>query len=368
MRSRTGEDAHGPAPVRAEPGRERRCRRLTTFAAALSAVGLAMLVLWLQDGSDQLPTAMTSRAPSAPTLATQAASTVSFTVRFDTARPVRPVVAERVEQCLALPGVQHASKRSTPPVHGVAVASSGEAEEFATCIRVLSGDGVTLTEHRPPPLETAADIAAFVESCAGGRQASPVPGWVGRTLHEALAPDVSSRILGQDGVCNPGTPVLDPTVVDVVISDGLVVWAGHLQVPGATVTGASADAPAPPAAPAGAELCQDSAAGLQCYDLGPHAAERLAAALATRRPQQDTAECPATAAEVYRITWRQSSGVLDPVVWTVPSAACLPMTAGTTRFDLDDAARTTVSGIWSVAGLYAVDGVTTARRPPVPRG
>lgn len=228
VRVRRTEDAAGCTADAAPTTNQVRLPRGISDDAALDVV--------IDDGAPTaaritLPSPIRTDSRPAPTLAAVDA-TASFTVRYSAPGPVDPTTAERVGACLALPGVFHGSKATTPPVHGATVTGSGEAAAFAACVRGLSGNGVTLTEHRPPPLETEADIAAFVESCAYGRQATPVAGFVGMTQAEVLAPDVDSRILGQDGICNPGSPVPDPSIVDVVIADGVVVWAGHLEVPG----------------------------------------------------------------------------------------------------------------------------------------
>lgn len=338
-----------PFDARLRRRKTRDRRRLAIGAAALSAVAVAtaaVLAPPIGGRPDELPG---YTASPGPTPVAGDAGTASFTVHHLDRGVVDPGTDGRLDACLALPGVRHASKATTPPVHGVTVDGTREAEAFASCVRGLAGDGVVLTEHRPPALATAADIAAFVESCAWGRTATPVSGFLGMTQQEVLSPDVNSRILGRDGVCNPGSPVPDPSIVDVVIADGVVVWAGHLTPPQEP----DASLPVPPQDPAGAELCKDSGDGGECFDLGPAQAAELAAALATGRPAPNAPEC-AVAAAVYRVTWWPASGLLDPVVWTVPSAACQLMTVADTKYDLDQDAHDLVAQVWDTARLDPV--------------
>ena len=116
----------------------------------------------------------------------------------------------------------------------------------------------------------------------------------------------------------------------------------------------------PPADPSGAEICKDSAVGNRCYDIGPAQADRLAAALATGRLQQETGECSASPVAIYRMAFQPASGLVDPVVWTVPSADCLPMAAGGDTYDLPDDARDAVARIWAGAGRSAAPADTAA--------
>ena len=116
----------------------------------------------------------------------------------------------------------------------------------------------------------------------------------------------------------------------------------------------------PPADPSGAEICKDSAVGNRCYDIGRAQADRLAAALATGRLQQETGECSASPVAIYPMAFQPASGLVDPVVWTVPSADCLPMAAGGDTYDLPDDARDAVARIWAGAGRSAAPADTAA--------
>ena len=152
-------------------------------------------------------------------------------------------------------------------------------------------------------------------------------------------------------------PVVAASPVPTAQASGEVARAGPVD-------------PVPPQDPAGAELCKDSfgpADHGQCYDLGPEQAQRLAAALSTGRPSQPGAvECLALPVAIYRARFMPVAGVVDRVVWVVPSGLCLPMTAGAARYDLPDDAQAGVAGIWDVAGLLPLDEVTTGRRAPSP--
>ncbi len=327
-----------PATTRPdEPGSGDR-RRLATAGAALSAVAavaVAAFVPPLGGGTDELPP---FAAPPAPATPVAEAETASSTVRYATRGPVDPGTAERVEACLALPGVRHTDKPSVPPVHGVDVTGHGETEAFATCVRALAGDGVTLTEHRLPPLDTQADIAAFVESCAWGRTPTPVAGYVGATQEQALAPGRNSRILGRDGICNPGSPVPDPTVVDVVIADGVVVWAGHLPFPDRPEPAAPPAVPAPRSvAWTGASVCLLGAGDQLCRDLGALEARELQTVLG--RAVLDTTggatDCGPDD-RVYTVRFRHPA--VRATLTTVP-LTCAPVTVSGGRYRLDGRSR-----------------------------
>lgn len=115
--------------------------------------------------------------------------------------------------------------------------------------------------------------------------------------------------------------------------------------------------PVPPDRPVGAEICKEPTAvdgADECFDVGPEQAGRLAETLATGRPlQPGAAECMALPVAVYRVTFRPASGLVDPVVWSVPSGLCLPMTVGGKKYGLPDDAQAAVAGIWDSAGPAA---------------
>ena len=211
------------------------------------------------------------------------------------------------------------------------------------------------------------DLDALVERCLGGVATVPVPGLVGMTEQEAFPPNVRTalRVIARDGTCTTDSaapPVAGMT--DVVLDDGRVVWAGRLTAP---PEGSDDAVPVPPQAPAGAEVCKDSADGNQCYDVGAFQSERLAAALATGRLRQpDDAECPASPDAVYRVRFMPAPGLLDPWTWEIPSAACLPVAVDSARFDLDEEARGLVARVWDSAGFFAVNETTTGRNAPSP--
>ena len=228
-------------------------------------------------------------------------------------------------------------------------------------------DRLPAVASSPAPTAPASgeDVDALAERCLKGWTAVPVPGYVGMTKDEAFPPnaDYTTRPLAADGACSDWRLVADGFPY-LVLQDNRVVWAGRLTAP----PEGSADAvPAPPQDPAGAEVCKESPDGNQCYDVGPEQAERLAAALATGRLRQpDDAECPATPDAVYRVTFMPASGLLDPWIWEIPSAACLPMAVDSTRFDLDEEARGLVAQVWDSAGFFAVNETTTGRNAPSP--
>lgn len=301
--------------------RVRNRSRLATGGAALAAVALSAVVLLpslLGGGPDRLPTL---GAPP-PTTRPKSADTAG------------------VSRAAVLPASADGS-------HQEALAKGLlRADTASGCLWLEQPDGGSRTQLLLQGEAYSVDFGA-----------SPAAVLDGSTIVARVGDEVQAGGgLSDDEAGVDGCPVPPP------------VYVGYFERPAAPPEHvAGGESPVPPPDPAGAEICKDSADGNQCYDIGSGQAKRLSAALATGRLRQpDAAECAAAPVAIYRATFMPASGLLDPWVWEIPSAACLPMSVDSTRFDLPDDARDTVTRIWDAAGLFPVDGEATGRRTPGP--
>ena len=80
--------------------------------------------------------------------------------------------------------------------------------------------------------DAEADHAEFISRCVGSEQAADAPEYVGLTEDQAnrtKQPDTVNavRVVGQDGACLGRTRDLRRDRVNLIITDGEVVWAGR---------------------------------------------------------------------------------------------------------------------------------------------
>jgi len=284
--------------------RARDRRRLATGGAALSAVALSAAVLvplLLGSGPDRLPTV----AAPPPTTDPESAETAGVS-----RAAVRPAPADGNYQEALAKGVLRAD-----PATG--------------CLWLEQPAGGARTQLLLQGEQYSVDFGASPAVVLDGGNVVAVVGDVVE----------AGGGLSDDEAGVEGCPVRPR------------VYVGYFERPAAPserVTGGSS--PVPPTDPAGAEICKDTGSIRQCYSIDAAQAQQLAAALATGRPRQpNAAECPATPVALYRTTFMPTAGLLDPVVWTVPSADCLPMTVGGARFDLDADGHEAVARAWAVA-------------------
>lgn len=377
------------AAVRARK-RSRDRRRLATGGAAVSVVAVGVLAVLAPSlaggGADRLPAYAGGTA------------TTTISVTFADHRMPYPGDADvrAVQGCVGdLGRADHASEPvigsgqvvtatvSASPERREAVIDCLRGLEFVTSVQTqkatVEPPSVVMPVPVDPPGATVCPDSAAVGGCRplGAEQARDVAGALARaTRHEPA--DARCQALPVTYVVTFGSPhgVAKPVPYRVPARCAPVERAGSLYeldsdardvvvglYESAGVPSPASAAPALPPDPAGAEFCKDGGDGGGCYDLGRDQARRLADALAHGRPAPDR-HCLAAPVSVYRVTWLPVSASADPVVWTVPSTACLPMTAAGTTYDLDQDFREVVASIWDGAGLYAVDETTTGRRPP----
>lgn len=369
------------AAIRARK-RSRDRRRLATGGAALSAVAVAAAAVLAPSfpggGPDRLPS---YAGPADGTTTTTINVRVSTTKDGDQAA---------VEECVGGPvGV----KLSSPPVYAAALTATPEQTQAAVeCLRRLPNvTSVETDKASPGPSEAVLPVPAdppgaticpdseALGGCraVGERAAREVAAALATAQpHEPASPRCAAMPVtyvvtfgSPEGTAKP-VPYRVPARCAPVERAGARYELDHdarntvvRLYEAAGVPPSPSAAPALPSDPGGAELCKDSTDGGGCYDLGQDQARRLAAALATGRPAPDH-QCLVSPVAVYRVTWLPVSGSADPVVWTVPSAECLPMTAAGRTYDLDQESREVVASIWDGAGLYAVDATTTGKRAP----
>lgn len=271
-------DAWTPAtspPFDALTGRKRARdrRRMATGGAALSAVALSAAVLGpslLGGGPDRLPT-LTEPPPPAGAQTADKAGVSRAAVRpapangsYEEALANGVLRADSATGCLwleqsdggintqlLLQGEHYSVDFGASPAAVLAgdtvVARIGDRVEVVGGLndRDAGVEGCpvpppvylgVLTDQLPALLETDADIAAFVEECLYGMPAAETPKLVGRTEAEVFPANARSavRVLGRDGVCNMGSAV--PNYPNVVLVDGIVVWAGVLMPDAPTAT------------------------------------------------------------------------------------------------------------------------------------
>lgn len=80
------------------------------------------------------------------------------------------------------------------------------------------------------PAGLTAQQQRFIEQCLSGDTPLPAPGFVGRTEAEATyanEDDVTWRVIGRDNRCLDRTPDAHEDRVNLILDDGIVIWAGR---------------------------------------------------------------------------------------------------------------------------------------------
>lgn len=134
-----------------------------------------------------------------------------------------------VQRCFSETGLKELSTlTSLPPSHSGKITGRGAADALKACVAEgAPGATVFLT-----PLSTAAQ-QAFIEECLGGnyRTALPAPGLLGRTYEDVAPPNEKPvnvvRVVGQDGRCRDREDDRQDKRVNVIIENGVVIWAGR---------------------------------------------------------------------------------------------------------------------------------------------
>jgi hypothetical protein len=198
--------------------------------AASVVLSLGLLITGCGSSGSGVSTAPSDGSPSVPGASEPGAA---YTIA-----PDGPATEDAAfKRCLTLPGVASKQPFVANPVIFRVTASGGEPiEAFEACMKYTPG-------YASLPIADAE--ASFIEQCTGDQKQYVVPFYIGMTEQVALeaqppttarVPVRSARVTARDGDCLPVTVDLRPDRADLVVQNGVVIWAG---VPDPTATGST---------------------------------------------------------------------------------------------------------------------------------
>lgn len=134
-----------------------------------------------------------------------------------------PEYTAAAERCLTLPGVSGGPVNSASPAFYSLAADGGNVAELRRCVTDIGADA----QEVPGRPGEERGRAEFIANCVEGEGASAEDRFVGMSeaeVEEAVAGPV--RVICRDRVFLDRTTDRHPTRLNIVVEQGLVIWAG----------------------------------------------------------------------------------------------------------------------------------------------